>query len=346
VPAEALLAHGWSPRVEALVAAEAPGAHQQPGRVARVDYDRCTVVTGDGTVVARAASGLPAVGDWVIVDGPTAEGGDHTVASVVPRWSALERLTNDGSVQVMAADVDLVFITTGLDRPPNWNRLDRELVLAWDSGAQPVVVGNKADACDDPAAVAERAAERLGGVEVVLTSARTGAGIARLAELARPDRTVVFLGASGVGKTSLVNALVGGDQLATGAVREGDLKGRHTTTARFLVPLPGGGVLLDTPGVRSLGVADNDEGLASAFADIEALADGCRFRDCIHESEPGCAVRAAVGGGSLDSDRFESWRKLRGEMAWMASLEDPKERAERRRTERTAQRAYRSMPKR
>jgi ribosome biogenesis GTPase len=239
-----------------------------------------------------------------------------------------------------------VVVVAGLDREPNWNRLDRELVLAWDSGARPVVAFNKVDLDVDREALGARASERLGGVEVLMTSAVTGEGIEALAALARPDRTIVFLGASGVGKSSLVNALVGDRLLEVGEVREGDRRGRHTTTARYLIPLPGGGVLLDTPGVRSLGVADAHEGLSVTFADIEALAQSCRFRDCAHESEPGCAVRAAVETGALSAERMASWQKLGAEMAWLEAREDPAEAAARRRDERRVHRAYRKVPKR
>jgi len=212
-----------------------------------------------------------------------------------------------------------------------------------------VVVFNKADLHEDPASVVDAASARLGGVDCVATSAVSGLGIDELRARARPDRTIALLGASGVGKSSLVNALVGTEVLDVGDVREGDRRGRHTTTARHLVPLPGGGVLLDTPGVRSLGMGEAHDGLASAFADIEELAGSCRFRDCAHEAEPGCAVRAAVADRTLPVARFESWRKLRDEMAWLAEREDPAEAAERRRQERAGSRAmrgFRKLPKR
>ena len=348
-PSDTLAPYGWNDRVAALVAtaeeeATAP-AGTLPGRVARVAYDRVTVVIPGGTVTARAHD-LPAVGDWVLVAPPDAEGGDRRVVALVPRWSSLERVANDGTVQTMAADVDIVLVVTGLDRGPNWNRLDRELVLAWESGAVPVVVFNKADVRDDVPTLLADAADRLPGVDVLVTSVVTGEGLAALRELAAPDRTIVFLGASGVGKSSLVNVLVGTEVLDVGPVRPDDHRGRHTTTARELVPLPGGGVLLDTPGVRSLGLGEAHEGLASAFADIEALAEGCRFRDCAHEAEPGCAVRAAVVAGEIPERRFESWTKLRDEMAWSASREDPAAAAARRREWRIVSKAARKLPKR
>ncbi len=335
--------YGWGPRVAGLVADA--DVDDPPGRVVRVDYDRVTVVTADGLVTARAGV-LPAAGDWVLVAPPDAEGGDRRISATLPRWSALERMANDGEIQTMAADLDVVAVVAGLDRGPNWNRLDRELVLAWGSGARPVVVLNKADLRDDVDAVLAAAADRLVGVSVLASSTVTGQGIDELRALARPDRTIALLGASGVGKSSLVNALVGEDVLDVGDVRTDDRRGRHTTTARYLVPLPGGGVLLDTPGVRSLGLGDAEEGLASAFGDVEELATRCRFRDCAHESEPGCAVRAAVASGELAAARFASWQKLRDELAWLEERQDPAEQAERRRRDRAVMRAYRKVPKR
>lgn len=311
-----LVCYGWSERVADLVAAarsSRPGT--VPGRVVRDHKDRVRVVTEDGEVFARA-SDLPATGDWVLLHPPEAEGGDHVVATVLPRWSALVRRTGDGHEQVMAADLDLVFVVTGADRGPNWNRVERELVLAWESGARPVVVVNKTDCRTDVDRLGAEAEARLGETEVRLCSALTGAGVDGLRDLARSGRTVAFLGASGVGKSSLVNALVGREAQEVGAVRSGDQKGRHTTVARHLLPLPGGGVLLDTPGVRSLGLpTEVTDGLAATFVEIEELADECRFRDCAHESEPGCAVRAAVGAGDVSADRFASYQKLRQEQS-------------------------------
>lgn len=344
---DALQPFGWNPRVEALAAdgPDEPGI--MVGRVVRVDYDRVSVVVAapDGSadaVTARAAD-LPAVGDWVWVAPPDAEGGDRRVAGVLPRWSTLERTANDGTVQTLAADVDVVLVVAGLDRDPNWNRLDRELVIAWDSGAQAVVVLNKADLIPDATAVVARAAERLPGVEVVVASAVSGEGIDRIVELAAPDRTIAFLGASGVGKSSLVNALVGRDVADIGDVRAADRRGRHTTTARHLIPLPAGGVLLDTPGVRSLGLGEAHEGLATAFSDIADLGSACRFRDCAHDTEPGCAVVAAVERGEVPRDRYESWQKLQAEMDWQEARDDPAEVAARRREARRMSRAVRRL---
>ena len=317
----ALVPHGWDDRVAALFSYEA--AEAIPGRVIRVDRDRVSVVTT--TEVVRSARGdpLPSIGDWVGL----AEGGpegDLLVTSVLTRRSVLGRRgvgkSPDG--QVMAANVDLVFIVVGMDRVV-LNRVERELVAAWDSGATPIVVLTKSDLVDDPIDVAAEVSARSQGVDVIVTSAVTGEGIADVIALPQPNRTVVLLGASGVGKSTLANALLGDDVLDTGEVRAQDHRGRHTTTVRCMVTLPHGGVLIDTPGIRSLGLLEFEEGLSLAFPDIEELATGCRFRDCTHRTEPECAVRAAVASGDLDPARLRSYEKLQRELARADRVGDP-----------------------
>jgi ribosome biogenesis GTPase len=234
----------------------------------------------------------------------------------------------------------------GLDRPLRVRRIHRALALAWDAGAVPVVALTKADLVDAPAAEAVLADAAL-GVEVHAVSVRTGQGLEALAAVALPARTIALIGESGAGKSSLANALVGAEATATGAVRDGDAKGRHTTTARHLIPLPGGGVLIDTPGMRELGLWEAERGVARAFRDIDELARGCRFRDCRHESEPGCAVRAAAASGALDPQRLDSLRDLRRELAAQELRAD--ERARRRagrRGERTLRQALRAKGRR
>ncbi len=211
--------------------------------------------------------------------------------------------------QTLAANIDHVLVVHGLDRGVNRRRLERELVLAWDSGAVPIVVLTKTDLARDVAAevgVAEAAAL---GVDVVAVSAADGAGLDRLRDLVGPGRTFVLVGASGAGKSTLVNALAGQERQSVGAVRDGDGRGRHTTTAAELVVLAGGPILIDTPGIRSVGLWDDGEGMAGAFVDVEQLAMSCRFPDCAHDREPGCAVRAGV-----DAERLRSWQKLRREL--------------------------------
>ncbi len=211
---------------------------------------------------------------------------------------------------MIAANVDVVVAVHALDRPLRPRRLHRALAIGWDGGAVPVVALTKWDLGVAPEVAGEVADL---GVDVIAVSAVAGEGLDRLAALARPARTIAMIGESGAGKSSLVNALLGRDALTTGAVRAGDGKGRHTTTARHLVALPGGGALIDTPGIRELGLAADEGGVAAAFADVAGFADGCRFPDCRHDTEPGCAVRQAVTDGELDPGRLDSYRDLRRE---------------------------------
>jgi len=227
-------------------------------------------------------------------------------------------------IQVLAANVDVVLVATSLNRDLNPRRLERYLAVAWEGGARPVIVLTKADLARDPVdiAIAEVAvAEVAAGVDVLTVSAWTGTGLDAVAALAR-GRTVAVVGSSGVGKSTLINALVGEERLATREIREDDARGRHATAQRQLVALPGGGALIDTPGLREL---------ASAFSDVEALAAGCRFADCAHEREPGCAVAAAVATGDLGTERFAGWRKLHREERHAALEQDALARREERR---------------
>jgi ribosome biogenesis GTPase len=321
-PVGALASHGWSDRVLALFNT-LDDRTLQPGRVVRVERASCVVVGVDGVERLAHAPVLPAVGDWVALHVEDNPGSDPTlvVREVLPRWSALTRLDPGGAtVQVLAANLDLVLVTVPGDRL-RAARVERELAVAWDSGAQPLVVLTKADLASPDAVAALEA--RLVGVDVVVTSAATGLGVERVREALQPNRTAVLLGPSGAGKSTLANALLGSDLLATGAVRASDQRGRHITTSRQLVALPTGGVLIDTPGVRSLGLAGDGEGLELVFSDIEELAAACRFGDCRHDTEPGCAVTAAVEAGELDRDRFASYRKLQRELAAEDRRSDP-----------------------
>jgi len=309
----ALVSLGWDATLADAAAADVEHADAIPGRVARVDRGWATVMTATETVRAQLAGHSVATGDWILVE-------DGKVVATLPRRSAFVRGdAGDGRArrpQVVAANVDLVFVVQSLTSGPNIRRLERELVLAFESGATPVVVLSKADLADrsDIDAAIEIARAAAADVEIVVTSAITGVGLERLRALAGPGRTVALIGASGVGKSRLVNGLVGDTVQAIGEVRENDQRGRHTTTARELVALPGGGWLVDTPGLRSVALWDADEGLSRVFSDIEALAARCRFRDCSHGPEPDCAIRAAIERGELDPARFEHYQKLDREL--------------------------------
>jgi ribosome biogenesis GTPase len=308
----ALARLGWDDEL-AAAAEQSGAANARPGRVARVDRGWATVLTAVEAERAQLAGHVVTTGDWVLVD-------RGQVAAVLPRRSAFVRGdAGDGRTRrphVVAANVDLVFVVQALNNGPNVRRLERELVLAFESGALPVIVLSKADLVSpaDIDEAMETARSAAAGVEVVVTSAVTGAGSDRLRELAAPDRTVALIGASGVGKSRLVNGLVGDDVQAVGAVRAGDQRGRHTTTARELVELPTGGWVVDTPGLRSVALWDADVGLSRVFSDIEELAAKCKFGNCSHGAEPGCAVRAAIERGDLDPARYEHYLRLDREL--------------------------------
>jgi ribosome biogenesis GTPase len=294
----------------------------RPARVSRVDRGRCTVL-GPEPLRAESLHQLIATGDWVVVGPGPLPGDREVVAVVLPRRTAFvrERSGAESTAQVIAANVDRVFLLCGLDLELNSARLERYLALAWQSGAIPVVVLTKADtrAGDEVVEAVARARSIALGVDVLVVSAATGRGVQELAasQLA-PGRTVAVLGPSGVGKSSLVNALAGRELMPTGETRR-DGKGRHITTHGQLLVVPGWGVLLDTPGMRSLGLWDAAEGLSQTFVEIEERADKCRFSDCRHVSEPGCAVLAAIGAGTLGAERLESWRKLQRELDLLAA---------------------------
>lgn len=341
-----LTALGWDAERTAYAARR--GEHQ-PGRVARVDRGVCTVLTAAGpvraslggavlTAAARDPSALPCAGDWVLLT----HWPDRrvTVEAVLPRRSALIRRTagKDASGQVLAANLDAAAVVEPVHPEPDVGRIERLLSLAHESGARPLVVLTKADLAADPGALARQLAEVAPGVPVLPVSAERGLGLGALRAEVAPGRTLGLLGPSGAGKSSLVNALVGAVMMPTQAIRRVDGKGRHTTTWRALVPVPGGGAVIDTPGVRAVGLLDGAAGLDRAFTDIVGLAEGCRYADCGHDGEPACAVREALRTGELSTRRWESWRRLQGEVAHESRRREARVAAERRGGWRSARR--------
>jgi ribosome biogenesis GTPase len=305
------------------------------GRVSVVHSDRYRIYAAQGEMAAEAIgallyrserSGWPAVGDWVAVQpvGPD-EGMIH---SVLPRRTMFSRRAagDREQEQAIAANIDLALIVCGLDGDFNVRRIERYLTLAHASGVDAAIVLNKSDVCPDLGARLDEAARVSGGAPVVAITARASQDIEPVLRLLRPGLTpgltIALLGSSGVGKSTLVNQLLGVERQVVREVREGDSRGRHTTTYRELLPLPQGGALIDTPGMRELQLWADQDSLDSAFAEIADLAAQCRFRDCSHVVEAGCAVKAAIEAGELDDARWESYRKLRAEIAWHARQTD------------------------
>jgi len=329
---------GYAPRWQALFE---PYDEQglTPARVIRRDRAGALIATPAGVVRAQLSARLlksamnsaelPAVGDWVAAS--TAEDLDAAlIEAVLERASAIMREDpgEASGVQVLAANIDTVFVVHPIAEPPNLRRIERELSLAWESRAVPVVVLTKADLSADPGG-ARAAVESVAlGADVHVTNAPGGAGIERLREYVSGHRTAVLIGPSGAGKSTLVNLLLGEQRQATRAVRVSDGRGRHTTVARELIQIPGGGVLIDTPGLRALGLTGSVQGIAAAFADIAEASRSCRFRDCAHRDEPGCAVRAAVESGTLPAARLASYHKLVLEARGAATRSDARLRAE------------------
>jgi ribosome biogenesis GTPase / thiamine phosphate phosphatase len=323
---------GYSPRWQALFERRAPQG-LVAGRVVRIDRGSSLVATEDGVVRARPSArllksarglaDLPAVGDWVAVIAP--DGLDvPQIDAVFERTSAITRGDpgRASETQVLAANVDVVFVVHSIAEEPNLRRIERELSLAWDSGALPVVVLTKADLSGDVDAARAAVGSIALGVDVVVTNALAGDGVAPLLGYITGHRTAVLIGPSGAGKSTLINSLLGEPRQATREVRVHDRRGRHTTASRELISMPGGGVLIDTPGLRSLGLTGSEEGILSVFPEIEQVARSCRFRDCTHHDEPGCAVLAAVEAGVLPSTRLHSYHKLVREAQVAASKAD------------------------
>ncbi|MGH3062012.1 MAG: ribosome small subunit-dependent GTPase A [Gaiellaceae bacterium] len=344
-----LAALGWSPsRAEEFVPHAAAGC--VPARVGAQHRGGYVVYSGSGERPAEAAgqlrhaalgpADLPAVGDWVAVrDAPEADAA--TIHALLPRRTVFSRKAAGEAVeQVVAANVDVVFLVGAFGADLNVRRLERYLAAGWDSGADPVVVLNKSDLADDLAAATAEVEAVAFGVPVHVVSAADGTGLEGLARHLEGNRTAALLGSSGVGKSSLVNQLLGSERQDVAELRS-DGRGRHTTTYRELIPLPGGGLVLDTPGMRELGLWDAGDGVDQTFADVAELAAACRFRDCAHEGEPACAVLAAVADGRLAAERLESYRKLLRELRHLELKGDPRALAEARRRRRRFARSLR-----
>jgi ribosome biogenesis GTPase len=289
-----------------------------PGRVFGVQRTGITVRFEGGEVEVPLggrwfqvpAEERPTIGDWVLLDRAL-----ETVVRLLDRNSLLKRMSvsRPGELQLIAANVDVMFLVSSCNEEFNLARMERYLALALDAGVQPVVVLTKADLAEDPEFYREQTRSLRRDLIVEVVNALEPADLEGLRAWCEPGQTITLLGSSGVGKSTLINSLAGSEIQATGGIREDDAKGRHTTTNRSLHLLPGGGLLLDSPGMRELGIADVESGLASAFEDVEALAELCRFNDCAHATEPGCAVQAAIAAGELDERRLESYRKLKRE---------------------------------
>jgi ribosome biogenesis GTPase len=323
--------YGWS---DALQAAFEPhvAAGLSPARVIAhhrglwrlaTDVGECAGRLS-GRFAAEAAAGEhPVVGDWLAIS-READDGDALIQALMPRKSAFARRAAGGvGVQIVAANVDIAFLVAGMNSDLNPRRLERYLIAARDSGAAPVVVLTKSDLSSDPESERQAIVDIAAGAPVVTLSALTGEGLDALKEWLRPGVTAALLGSSGAGKSTLLNALAGQDLMSTGAVREADDRGRHTTTHRELFRLSGGALLIDTPGMRELGLVAEEAALDESFIDIVELIPACKFSDCSHVSEPGCAILAAIADGDLSVKRWESYLKLQREMAFVVRKDDP-----------------------
>ena len=329
--------YGWSDRLhDAFTPFAASGLSS--GRVTQQHRGLYRLATDFGELAAEVTgrfahetheTGFPVTGDWVAC-ATRADEGAATIHHLLPRSSLFVRKAagpGQPQAQAVAANADVALLVASLNTDLNPRRLERYLAAAWESGAKPVVVLTKADACDDVEGALEEIGSIAIGAEVLAVSALTGQGMGALTGLLKPGETAVLLGSSGAGKSTLVNALAGQDLMATQAIREDDARGRHTTTHRELILTASGILLLDTPGMRELGLWDAEAGLSATFGDLEreiaALAQGCRYRDCQHRAEPGCAVREALEAGDLDEARWRSWIKLQRELAHLERREDP-----------------------
>ncbi|UCD56559.1 MAG: ribosome small subunit-dependent GTPase A [Candidatus Hydrogenedentota bacterium] len=333
-----------------------------PARVGREDRQTYLLLSEPGELIglvsgrfsheANSKSEFPGVGDWVAARKVPDED-KAIIQAVLPRKSCFARQPPSGGTearteaQVVAANIDTVFIVSGLDggRAFNLRRIERYLALAWESGASPVVVLNKVDVCSDVEAYVREAETVAFGIPIYPVSATESIGLDLLRGHFKRGSTAVLLGSSGVGKSALVNALLSAERQATSAVREHDLRGRHTTTRREMIFLPNGGIIIDTPGMRELRMWGDERSVNDTFSEIEELATKCRFRDCNHQGEPGCAVQRAIDQGNLDADRFGSFQRLQREIAHLARRKDQNARLEEKAREKKFSRMVRQILK-
>ena len=344
---------GWHPYFEAIwrdrerekavparVIAQSRGIWRVVG-----DFGECAAeATGRLRLGAEAGADWPAVGDWVAAELQD-QGGGAMIREVLPRRSQFVRKMAGKKIgeQVIAANVDTALLVSALDGDFNPRRVERYLAQCWESGAKPVIILNKADACkclEEKLVEIEKVAR---GVPVCAVSAKTAQGFEELGRYLRRGQTLVLLGSSGVGKSTIVNRLLGRDVQEVKQVRESDSRGRHTTTARHLFVLPGGALLMDTPGLRELHLWDANEGISQAFSEIEALRASCRFTSCSHRREPGCAVQAAIQTGALDLGRLENWRKVQRELEFLERKINPEARQNERQRIKRLMRGVRQM---
>lgn len=323
---------GWNPFFEGQYATFAAEGYTV-GRVALEHKHLYRVYTEQGEVLAEVSGKMrheafgradyPAVGDWVVVSVRAIEG-RATIHAILQRQSKFSRKAAGNSLeeQIVATNVNTVFLVNALNLDFNVRRIERYLILAWESGATPVVILSKADLCDDVADKVAQVEAVAFGVPIHVVSSLHNEGLEQLQAYLAPGQTVALLGSSGVGKSTLINRVYGRDVQDVGEIRDGDDRGKHTTTHRELILLPSGGLLIDTPGIRELQLWDADEGMSDSFQDIEQLATTCRFNDCQHHSEPGCAVRESLQDGTLDQARYDNYRKLQKELAYLARKED------------------------
>lgn len=304
--------------------------HKHMYRVWTEHGDLLCEVSGKFSFDAQCREDYPAVGDWVILKARVEEG-KGTIYSVLPRFSKFSRKAagRTSEEQIVAANVDTVFLVNSLNEDLNLRRIERYLLLTWESGANPVIVLSKADLCEN---IDEKLAEvesiAFGGVPVIPISSETKNGLEQLEAYLQPGKTIALLGSSGVGKSTLTNRLLGDEKQLVQEIRIEDGKGRHTTTHRELIQLPNGSVLIDTPGMRELQLWESSDGLSETFSDIDELADTCRFRDCRHKDEPGCAVLRAIDEGTLASDRLVSYIKLQKELSYIERKADKRAQSE------------------